>query len=391
MSKRHKYIVFGIVLSAITAAFVLLNHDEEEPSPSPVATKKSRPQPIDEKHVQETAETLEPLPQSEENVRKLVNMYGLSEVQSDHYLKGMRGLENKAKAANIEIKFNGRVIDQNGEPVEGARVSVSVNARREDVVTQILNIGSENTKLSETETREVYSDGQGAFSVTDLSGVSVVVQEIEKDGYLYQAKRHFYFDNFSPESLKQATDEQPATFVLWKKGDAQALIKTKFRMVLGPGEHNTAKTVHLVDLPKNPGYVDQGDFRVTVYNEGQGRGERNRPLRLEYDWWVNIEAVNGGILSTNDFWLYAAPSGGYQKSLRIGKKSGAPDWRSETEQDMRVYFKSHNNFGSAIIKIVADAQGGLGVIMKDILINPNGSRNLEYDRKKEIELTFYYE
>ena len=74
MRKWHKNIVLGTVLFAITAVIVLLNHDEEELSSSPVATKKSHLQPINEKPVQETAKTFETLPKSKENVRKIADI-----------------------------------------------------------------------------------------------------------------------------------------------------------------------------------------------------------------------------------------------------------------------------------------------------------------------------
>ena len=156
-------------------------------------------------------------------------------------------------------------------------------------------------------------------------------------------------------------------------------------MILEPSEHNKPITIHLVEYPNNPGYAEEGDFRITVYNQGRGSDEKDRPLRKKYDWWVKLESVDGGLLSTNDTWLYEAPSSGYQNSLRMEEKGSAPDWKRSIEEK-KIYFKTHGNYGSANIRIITHVNGSIGVYMKDLFINPTGSRNLEYDQYKRIQV-----
>jgi hypothetical protein len=62
-------------------------------------------------------------------------------------------------------------------------------------------------------------------------------------------------------------------------------------------------SVHFVPFPNNPGYVEEGDFRITAYDQGLGRDEHNRRIRRKFNWWVNIEAVDGGIILTEEDWI----------------------------------------------------------------------------------------
>jgi len=41
---------------------------------------------------------------------------------------------------------------------------------------------------------------------------------------------------------------------------------------------------------------------------------------------VNIEAVEGGIILTEDDWIYKAPTEGYKNSLLIEGNGSDPDW-----------------------------------------------------------------
>jgi hypothetical protein len=85
--------------------------------------------------------------------------------------------------------------------------------------------------------------------------------------------------------------------------------------------------------------------------------------------------------------LYEAPADGYKQALRIEEKSNDPDWQSGV-RNKKIIFKSHGNYGNAVIKVTTDGTGRIGVFMTDIHINPTGSRNLEYDPAKEIKIKY---
>ena len=97
--------------------------------------------------------------------------------------------------------------------------------------------------------------------------------------------------------------------------------------------------------------------------------------------------MNGGLLETNDVWLYEAPESGYQKALRIEESHDASDWKSY-QDGKKIYFKTHGNYGSADLKIVTQVFGDIAVYMDNVLINPAGFRNLEYEKSKEIKIKY---
>jgi len=326
-------------------------------------------------------------PKSTQKIEKLASMLGVSIAQADNYWDGLREAESEAKIANVEIEFYGKVVDQSGDPVPGAKVSFSVYVNNENLVSQLLTLGYGNVAPAESKVTEVQTDEQGLFSVSGVRGEHATVENIEKLGYLFHSRKSYQYSRNRPESFRQTTVESPAVFVMWKQDETEALIKSKYRGGLDTQKTNEPVIVHFVRFPNNPGYNEEGDFRITAYDQGRGRDERNRPIRRTYDWWVDIEAVDGGIIRTEDVWLYKAPTEGYKKSLRIEGNSSDPDWDLSI-RDMKIYFKSHGNYGSAKLDINAEANGKVGVYMRDVLINPTGSTNLEYDPMKEIKIKY---
>jgi len=318
----------------------------------------------------------------------LVSIVGYQQAPADDFRDKLKIAEKDAKQENVDIHFHGKVIDQHGNPVDGAKVSFSVLAENENLILMSLQLGRENTPLTVSEKMEVYSDSNGLFQIGDIRGTSVSIDAIEKAGYLFKTKQYFTYSKRQPDSLQQAPAQRPAIFELWKQGEAQALVRVQFSLRFQKNKHNEPKTVHLVAYPKNPAFNEKGDFNVMVYNQGVGRKPvSNLPIRETYDWWVIIESVSGGIQATRDTWLYDAPEENYRKSLRIEAKSGDPDWSSSVDK-VKVYFKTHEVYGSAQIRIGTYPDGSVIVLFDNALINPTGSRNLEYDPAKEIKTKY---
>jgi hypothetical protein len=314
-------------------------------------------------------------------------MFGVHEAQAGDILDKMGSVEEDAKNTNVDIKFHGKVVDQHGQPVKGAKISFSATAKNENVISTAIRLGREKTPQHVKETREIYSDENGLFQISDLRGIYTDVENIEKDGYLFHSSKSHRYSKRKPATLKQASAQQPVVFVLWKQGEAQALVKVKTRQRFKDDEQNEVKTVHLVEFPDNPGYVERGDFRISVHNQGRGIDENNRPVRRKYDWWVKVEVVDGGMLTTDDTWLYEAPEEGYQKSLRFEKMSGDANWQNGLD-GLNVYFKTNGLFGAAHMRVFAYPSGDVAVLFNEAFINPTGSRNLEYDPSKQIEIKY---
>ena len=398
MKRVFQYGILGLVISiAVVAVFLFYHLGDENPDQNssllaqptqatekqvsaankPILQKAPKPGMPDEADIKTVANTL-----------KLARMFGVHEAQADSFWDKLKDAEEDAKEKNVDIQFYGKVVDQYGQPVEGAKISFSVITENESLISMSLQLGRENTPLTVSEKMEVYSDSNGLFQIGDIRGTSASIDAIEKTGYLFKSKQYFTYTKRHPDTLQQASAQQPAIFELWKQGEGQALVHAQASLQFKKDEHNASKTVHLVAYPNNPAFNVKGDFNVTVFNQGVGRKPvTNLPIRETYDWWVSIESVSGGIQATKDTWLYDAPEDGYKKSLRFEAKSGAPDWNSGVD-GIKVYFKTHELYGSAQMRIGAYPDGSVIVSFEDALINPAGSRDLEYDPAKKIQLKY---
>ena len=84
-----------------------------------------------------------------------------------------------------------------------------------------------------------------------------------------------------------------------------------------------------------------------------------------------------------DLYPYEAPAAGYQRSVTITMPAKAPDWT----QGMTVsyYFYDGKNYGRITIDISANYQPPPNPFDVELYMNPSGSRNLEFDRAKQID------
>ncbi len=83
------------------------------------------------------------------------------------------------KEQNAPIRFYGKVSDQNGSPVRGARVSASVSYYVESLSEQIDYGGGK----SGTEKIDEITDGKGLFLIEGYRARSLRIHSIEKEGY----------------------------------------------------------------------------------------------------------------------------------------------------------------------------------------------------------------
>ena len=111
------------------------------------------------------------------------------------------------------IEFYGKVVDENSNPVVGAKVTFSWIETPEET----------GTRSSAAE-----SDAEGLFSLHGARGPSLRVS-VDKEGY-YSSRKNppgfkygsFAIDDFSPDP------RNPVIFHLWKKGKGEALINKDF-------------------------------------------------------------------------------------------------------------------------------------------------------------------
>ena len=276
--------------------------------------------------------------------------------------EGMR--EGLSLLNHQPIEFYGRAVDQYGEPVVGAEVRGHVQ----------INDGYRET----LEKHQTTTDSNGMFEFHGFSGRDLGIA-VSKSGYLreseHTANSYFKYSLMFREKVHKPDSANPVVFKMWKLAGAEPMVEVEgFYGVSVDGKTYTFDLLHKKKIESADG---KGDLRIKV----------NRPVQIEpkskYDWSFVIEAVDGGIRETDETFKYLAPEGGYQSFLEVPINAEDPGWSERVKKS--IYFRSRGGkiYGRLDIEVFSNYQND-GVFRVKGYINPSGSRNLEYDPRKNI-------
>ena len=281
-------------------------------------------------------------------------------------------------SANKKIDFFGRVIDQFGVGIPGAKIEAKLLSYEEDFYKATSGGGYQVRRNIHLETNQ-----DGFFSIEGEKGLSLNIRTILKGGYDASSMRQLNdfvyghlslngsFDSFS------ADKENPVIFSLWKKGMAVPLIKRSIKINVDPdvGGQGVYFNFGRRSVPTtNP--EKQWDLRVT----GTNFGDR---------WNVRIEAPLGaGFLKAGDEFLNLAPESGYEEVIDFSSAESTRPWEMV---QAGIYYKGQNGEKFASFKMRIEIGGKnngeakkFRVVLDGLKINPRGSRNLQYDPKLKI-------
>ena len=258
-----------------------------------------------------------------------------------------------AEANGKSLDFYGKIIDQNGRPVAGARVRGNVET-----------VGSLEGPTWTSHITESNEDGN--FEFLGFHGMDIPIY-IEKAGYEF--KQH---DNDGWTKDYRASPTNRVIFHMWKIAGAEAMIHGKIHVYI-PCD-GTSKSYNLQAGRHTPG----GDtFTVTLIRRPVDIAPRQR-----FEWTATLEVPNGGFMPTSDLYKYQAPATGYQRTVVIRMPVDATNWYSEVTAD--YYFFDGKNYGRITVDIDADFNPPPTLFDAEIYLNPSGSRNLEYDPAKQV-------
>ena len=270
-----------------------------------------------------------------------------------------------------KFDYYGKVIDQHGDPVVGATVKVDIG--------YYPFIPNGNFYPSHKK-RKLVTDSEGKFSIVGEEGESVSIDLVEKSGYeihyWFPPLTSFIFSRVGIEGLKKVGNpDKPVIFHAWKKAEAEPLVYSEgFYGFYKSGEPYT------IDLNKGKKVkgVALGDLLITFNRDPSG--SRMNPS----SWAVSVKAIGGGVVETTDLFMNEAPNEGYEPSWNISFKKGALGYKSRSEK--HFYLKSRSGKSYSKVKMIfwpyyrADADA----IEIKAWVNPNASRNLQYDPSKRI-------
>ncbi len=269
---------------------------------------------------------------------------------------------------NLPISFYGKVIDEKRNPVSEAAATFSVT----DTSKADPSLFKEGGKSA----YKIQSDAQGLFSLTGIKGGNLTVR-VSKEGYYTPSGEYLGFVYNSYGIAHIPDPKNPVIFRLHKKGVAAELVHREklFTFSIDGTKHSLDLLAGKKTIGSNP----QSDFVMNIV-----RSNKNADGR--FDWEVVFEALgDGGFVESNEEFMLQAPESGYQPSLRFGCRASDPGWRSE--EKCKFFLRSRQGkFYTRLEATIIPEYNEKGAVDLNYYLNPDGSRNLEYDKSKEIEV-----
>ena len=279
-----------------------------------------------------------------------------------------------------EIQFYGRAVDQFGEPVAAADVEGAV----------LVNTGSRGGQMR----RQTTTDAQGYFQFGGFKGQDLGIT-ITKNGYEYRRKSSsFSYSYFEADHKRHIPDpKNPVVFVLWKRQGAEALVhyRKTFREFPADG------TPVGLDLATGRLVKDRADVVINVIRTPL----KMRAGEIGYQWKTTITALSGGVIKAGEKDYYnAAPDSGYAPQFEhIQEAQSVRDaqaerikwtWKDSVTETLFIKSRDGQRYARVEFSIYPggradnDTVGSVGI---RVWLNPNGSRNLEFDPAKAIKPT----
>jgi len=254
---------------------------------------------------------------------------------------------------NVRVSFYGRVVDQNENPISGAKISAVVRDWYEpDALTYAL--GAKEIHIT------AKTDNDGRFDIHGLTGDSIGIEGLKKDGYELEpsAQRNYGAIGGSVEA--------PVVFKMWSTNIQEQLITGEKSFQIVPDGRS-----YFIDLTKGTiAESGAGDLKVLV----------KRPDQITYgqrfDWSCEADVIGGGLLAETDTGssMYSAPTDGYTPSFQFEQKVGS-GWDDSTGPK-RFYVKLANGqeYGRITIELMAYYNDQTpGLVRLSYAINPSGS------------------
>lgn len=258
---------------------------------------------------------------------------------------------------NAAIKFYGRVIDQDGNPLSNIDVRLRVQQVEFDpryfVVPKYI-------RFNRT------TDPNGNFVLVGVSGRAVDIESITKPGYVLEKDINPVYGAVA------GTSEKPVTLVLWKTGYVSPLIEGQENFTFVPDGrfYSVSLTNRMISDATNI----SGDFKFRLLRKsGMRKWDR-------FDWSFDIHGENGNVLQQTDERydeMLFSPADSFTNSYEYGRRATDSSWRRSGRLQFYIRFSNSLNYGK--ISLVWDAAPGndpkkneAGIQIR-YTVNPTGS------------------
>lgn len=243
------------------------------------------------------------------------------------------------------IDVYGRVVDENGRSVAGAKIEYSLNDK-------YFKSGTKG---------KTHSGPDGRFRIRG-SGGSVWLRVQHKSYFWIPGKSEGSIPSGTPTSIAD-----PAVFVIRTKGKPAQLTRNEVQRKQIPVDGSSVglnlKQPKLVSVEGAPIEV-----RVWVTDEPPGKFAK-------YRWRAELRIPGGGWLDRPDHLSFEAPLSGYQEVLDVSMMEDNDLWRSASGEREMFFRLGNGTYGRAILHLGTTPKWAL--ISFESWWNESGDRNLQ--------------
>ena len=251
----------------------------------------------------------------------------------------------------IPIEFYGRVVDQDSAPVADAVIRYGWN-----------DVDGNHERFMRT-------GSDGRFAIEALHGKHLTV-DVSKDGYhvVKQNAHSFEYAAFFEPIYHRPERGNPVTFRLVRKLDAEPVIARRAAERLaydGPSYYDLERGTLTQQRP--PGPALQLQFERSESPQGQ-----------PFDWKWKVEAVNAGLVETEEEIAQMAPEEGYVSAWEASLVASAKNFRKTGH--VRFYVRTvDNRFARVDVEVAHPNSRDVGPrVTVNSVLNPSGSRNVDH-------------
>lgn len=286
-------------------------------------------------------------------------------------------MRQMVQSRDMPITFHGKIIDQSGQPVEDAEVTVHIvqySPSAEDLFGRV-------KVISATSRRD------GSFLISREHGREAYVHAVTKTGYapLSVLDRERLFSPATNATTRLPTAAHPATFVVRQIGDAVPMLKGTGRLDLNPD--STSVSARLL----RPTEDEIDLLGAAVASVGPGL-QAKASLSVDQALWVVTISGEGeadGILLAAEP-LYEAPRDGYGTQVALTVPVDAPFRITNAV----LCLKTESPETYSIVRLSVRPSKERCSVHFESMTNPYGTRTLDnaedldpyWSRKKQLEM-----
>lgn len=281
------------------------------------------------------------------------------------------------QSRDLPITFHGKIVDQSGQPVEDAEITVHVvqySPSAEDLFGRVKVISTKSKR-------------DGSFLIAGEHGREAYVHAVTKTGYasLSVLDRQLLFSPAPNAPVGMPTAAHPATFVVRKIGDAVPMLKGAGRLDL------SANSSNVITRLLRPTEDEMDLLGAAVASAGPGLRSAATLSPDPAVWVIRIsgEGEADSILLAAES-LYEAPTDGYRAQVTLTVSADAP-YRATNAV---LCLKTSSPETYSLVRLSVRPSNGKCTVHFESMTNPYGTRTLEnveeldpyWGRKKQLEI-----